>query len=110
MTKEEAIELIHDIQTDAVYSILPEEKEALDMAISALSEKEWKFYYDHGYAQAKRDLSENKGRTYGEVINFYLNSLVETYKRMGYTITEISITEKNSLSPTIYEFEEKGGE
>ena len=39
MTREEAIELIHDIQTDAVYSILPEEKEALDMAISALSEQ-----------------------------------------------------------------------
>ena len=43
MTREEAIELIHDIQTDAVYSILPKEKEALDMAISALSENkgEW---------------------------------------------------------------------
>ena len=43
MTNEEAIELIHDIQTDAVYSIIPEEKEALDMAISALSENkgEW---------------------------------------------------------------------
>lgn len=43
MTREEAIEFIHDIQTDAVYSILPEEKEALDMAISALSENkgEW---------------------------------------------------------------------
>ena len=40
MTREEAIELIHDIQTDAVYAILPEEKEALDMAISALSNKE----------------------------------------------------------------------
>ena len=37
MIREEAIELIHDIQTDAVSSILPEEKEALDMAISALS-------------------------------------------------------------------------
>lgn len=49
MTREEAIELIHDIQTDAVYSILPEEKEALDMAISALSENkgEW-IVYDHG--------------------------------------------------------------
>lgn len=44
MTREEAIEFIHDIQTDAVYSILTEEKEALDMAISALSENkgEWK--------------------------------------------------------------------
>ena len=43
MTREEAIELIYDIQTDAVYSILTEEKEALDMAISALSENkgEW---------------------------------------------------------------------
>lgn len=44
-----------------------------------------------------------EGKTYGEKINFYLKSLVETYKRMGYIITEISITEKNSLSPTIYE-------
>lgn len=48
-----------------------------------------------------------KGKTYGEKINFYLKSLVETYKRMGYIITEISITDKNSLSPTIYEFEEE---
>ena len=50
MTREEAIELIHDIQTDDVYLILPEEKEALDMAISALSEEEntmeWKEIYD----------------------------------------------------------------
>lgn len=51
-----------------------------------------------------------KGETYEEIINFYLNGLVETYKKMGYTIIEISITEKNSLSPTIYEFGEKGGE
>ena len=52
----------------------------------------------------------DKGRTYGEVINFYLNGLVETYKRMGYTITEISITEKNWLSPLIYEFGETESE
>ncbi len=52
-----------------------------------------------------KPLSENKGRTYGEIINFYLNGLVETYKRMGYIITEISITRKdNSLNPIIYEF------
>lgn len=53
----------------------------------------------------------DKGRTYGEVINFYLNGLVETYKRMGYTITEISITRKdNSLNPIIYEFGETESE
>ena len=52
----------------------------------------------------------DKGRTYGEIINFYLNGLVETYKRMGYTITEISITEKNWLSPLIYEFGETESE
>ena len=46
MTREEAIELIHDIQTDAVYSILPEEKEALDMAISALKENRPKGEWD----------------------------------------------------------------
>jgi len=50
--------------------------------------------------------SVSKGETYGEIINFYLNGLVETYKKMGYIITEISITEKNSLSPTVYEFGE----
>ena len=40
---------------------LNEYHEALDMAIEALEqepcEKDWRFYYDHGYAQAKRDLS-----------------------------------------------------
>lgn len=62
MTREEAISImkviVHMLEekydTDRV-------EEAVDMAISALSEKDWKFYYDHGYAQAKRDLSENKG-------------------------------------------------
>jgi hypothetical protein len=34
--------------------------EAFDMAIKALEQKDWKFYYDHGYAQAKRDLQEPK--------------------------------------------------
>ncbi len=37
-----------------VYSTL------IDGIDTFLSEKEWRFYYDHGYAQAKRDLSENK--------------------------------------------------
>ena len=59
--------------------------------------------------ESEEEMSD-KGRTYGEVINFYLNSLVETYKRMGYTITEISITEKNWLSPLIYEFGETESE
>ena len=39
MTKEEAIELINDVMTDAVYQILSEEKEALQMAIEALSQE-----------------------------------------------------------------------
>lgn len=39
MTNEEAIELIYDIQTDAVYNILPDEKEALEMAIKALKQQ-----------------------------------------------------------------------
>lgn len=39
MTNEEAIELIYDIQTDAVYNILPDEKEALQMAIKALEQQ-----------------------------------------------------------------------
>ena len=58
MTREEAIEVIKANYPSGGYHDLCE---ALDMAISALSEKDWKFYYDHGYAQAKRDLSENKG-------------------------------------------------
>ena len=36
MTNEEAIEYLYDIQTDAVYNILSEEKEAIEMAIQAL--------------------------------------------------------------------------
>ena len=39
MTREEAIELLHDIQTDAVYNVLSSEKEALDMAIKALEQQ-----------------------------------------------------------------------
>ena len=39
MTNEEAIELIYDIQTDAVYNILHDEKEALEMAIKALKQQ-----------------------------------------------------------------------
>lgn len=39
MTKEEAIELLYDIQTDAVYNVLSSEKEALDMAIKALEQQ-----------------------------------------------------------------------
>ena len=62
MTNEEAQIVIGNIPIcgDECYSIA-EYQEAKAMAISALSKKEWKFYYDHGYAQAKRDLSENKG-------------------------------------------------
>ena len=58
MTREEAIAFgkrVIDL------GLNDETAEFCEMAISALSEKDWKFYYDHGYAQAKRDLSENKG-------------------------------------------------
>lgn len=41
MTREEAIELLYDIQTDAVYNVLSSEKEALDMAIKALEQTRW---------------------------------------------------------------------
>lgn len=39
MTAEEAIELLYDIQTDAVYNVLSSEKEALDMAINVLKQQ-----------------------------------------------------------------------
>jgi len=39
MTNEEAIELLYDIQTDAVYNVLSDEKEALEMAIKALEKQ-----------------------------------------------------------------------
>ena len=60
MTREEAIRFANDLKNNYTidFDKLPE---FCDLAISALSEKDWKFYYDHGYAQAKRDLSENKG-------------------------------------------------
>ena len=32
--------------------------EAFKAAIKALEQEDWKFYYDHGYAQAKRDLEQ----------------------------------------------------
>ena len=39
MTREEAIELLYDIQSDAVYNILLDEKEAIDMAIEVLEQE-----------------------------------------------------------------------
>ena len=39
MTTEEAIELLYDIQTDAVYNVLSDEKEALEMAINVLKQQ-----------------------------------------------------------------------
>lgn len=41
MTNEEAIELLYDIQTDAVYNVLSSEKEAHEMAIKALEHTRW---------------------------------------------------------------------
>ena len=39
MLREEAIELLYDIQTDAVYNVLSDEKEALEMAINVLKQQ-----------------------------------------------------------------------
>ena len=39
MTTEESIELLYDIQTDAVYNVLSDEKEALEMAINVLKQQ-----------------------------------------------------------------------
>lgn len=63
MNREEAIHILENLKPTNTNSSFDAYVigEALTMAISALSEKEWEFYYDHGYAQAKRDLSENKG-------------------------------------------------
>ena len=78
MTREDAIEEIKRWTPILLVSGQCTEKtsKAQDMAISALSEKDWKFYYDHGYAQAKRDLSENKG----EWILGYRDCGVEFYR------------------------------
>ena len=54
MTREEAI-----AYGERVIELgLNDETQAFcELAISALSEKDWKFYYDHGYAQAKREFN-----------------------------------------------------
>ena len=39
MLREEAIELLFDIQTDAVYNVLSDEKEALELAINVLKQQ-----------------------------------------------------------------------
>lgn len=39
MTNEKAIELLYDIQADAVYNVLSDEKEALEMAINVLKQQ-----------------------------------------------------------------------
>ena len=39
MTREEAIEYLYDVKTDAIYQVTTEEKEALDMAIEALEQE-----------------------------------------------------------------------
>ena len=36
MTREEAIDYLYDIKTDAIYRILSEEKDAIDMAVRSL--------------------------------------------------------------------------
>ena len=60
MTRDEAIELLQNTaffgrSTDDIDS-------AIRMAIEALKtqpcDKDWKFYFNHGYAQAKRDLEK----------------------------------------------------
>lgn len=59
MTREEKIAELINIRDNFNYTLAP--REVFDDAIKALEqepcEKDWRFYYDHGYAQAKRDLS-----------------------------------------------------
>lgn len=60
MTKEDSIKLLSDWDGYFCGYSSDEVTTALDMAIKALEQQprdnNWKFYYDHGYAQAKRDL------------------------------------------------------
>ena len=75
MTPQEAVELLKDKRMEINYKVngTTQFSEALDLAIKALEQTElnpsynsvktelkpsenWKFYYKHGYAQAKRDL------------------------------------------------------
>jgi hypothetical protein len=59
MTREDAKAILEDCLYKAEYKY-GAYGIALKMAIKALEQKDWKFYYDHGYAQAKRDLQEPK--------------------------------------------------
>jgi hypothetical protein len=81
MTREEAIERLKiDIYKYADFTENPNEDEfwmAFDMAIKALEQKDWKFYYDHGYAQAKRDLQEPKTDTWS------IKDVADTLSRHG---------------------------
>lgn len=62
--------------------------------------KDWKFYYDHGYAQAKRDLSENKGEKGTDLISrksaqAKIKKICEKY---GYTYDDSGVFEWGTSS------------
>ena len=62
MTNEEAIRMLVRLKERINFEVTDAQKkmDALNLAIEALEQQprdnNWKFYYDHGYAQAKRDL------------------------------------------------------
>jgi rubrerythrin len=60
MTNEEAIKILDTIPLiDDEGLVKPDWVIVIDMAIKALEQQpceDWRFYYNHGYAQAKRDL------------------------------------------------------
>ncbi len=79
MTREEAIKELEYVKKQTGYA-----DAALDMAIRALEQTElnpsyngiknelepcedWKFYYKHGYAQAKRDLEQTRNEVLDKI-------------------------------------------
>jgi hypothetical protein len=87
MTREDAKAILKDCLYKAeykhgAYGI------ALEMAIKALEQKDWKFYYDHGYAQAKRDLQEPKTETWS------IKDVTNTFKKYGLIKEQESVLDK----------------
>ena len=100
MTKEESIDEIKRWTPILLNSGQCTEKtsEAQDLAISALSEKDWKFYYDHGYAQAKRDLSKSK-KDFDEMTNReIISEFVEQDDSFAIMVDEVNGTVNIELS------------
>ena len=98
MTREEAIKILSELPDRIIAVQLPfdinyDYKEAITKAVSILSEEEkWNFYYDHGYAQAERDLSKIKedmvSREMFEQIMWERDLAIQQLKDLGYGLGE----------------------